>query len=73
MGYTDDLAHAWKADSAGVIRAVDERRNQTSEVRPGTTQAGPFPDETKQGTSGQPNPRTQPVGVKDTQVVRELS
>ena len=69
-GYTEDLARAWKTDAAGVISAVDERRNQITGERAETSKATPFPGNMTHRSSAPPNP---PVGVGEAQTVRDIS
>jgi hypothetical protein len=72
IGYSEELANDWKTDAAGVISAVDQRRNRIIEEQSETDQANPFSGKMKQGSSVQTNPYTS-VEVSGHQQVREMS
>jgi hypothetical protein len=69
IGYSEDLAQDWTADAAGVINAVDQRRNQITRDHAETNESNLFPGKVDQV---QTTPQTS-VEVSGHQQVREMS
>jgi hypothetical protein len=72
IGYSDELAGDWTTDAAGVISAVDQRRNRIKEETTETNDSSALPGKMKPGHTTQTNSRT-PVEVSGHQQVREMS